>query len=207
MKKINLSAHIGEQLKDYAERLIDRWERLTLKQPLKQKEEFIVVGDFNGIQLEISKESTLETIIKDYDIQCEQRHQEYINSEEYRIKQEQERIELKQLNEKANKLLNQLDNLDFSNYELILNWLSEIQSLTDRIDVNTQNQKIIKMFNTNGFKSNVNTGEEFIEEDRENFARYIIGQCLDGLSRVGAIHPAAVRFINDWKNKFEKKII
>ncbi|OGZ11660.1 MAG: hypothetical protein A3D67_00515 [Candidatus Lloydbacteria bacterium RIFCSPHIGHO2_02_FULL_51_22] len=65
-----------------------------------------------------------------------------------------------------------------------------------------QKDVVIATFAAKGYHPNVNCGQDFHGDDRDNFARYIIGQALGNLACVGAIHQVVQRFTNDWKKKF-----
>lgn len=192
---IKIKAIYGEHIVEYAKRLIG-----VLNCEQRNKLE----GEFYGISFVVTNDSTIESIIEDYERQCQKTHEEYTHSEEYKIKKEREKMELKHLNKQANEYMNQLNTVDFNNYGELLKWLECIQPLTNTMGINTLDHQMVDVFMNNGFEPNVNTGEDLIEEDEENFARYIIGQCLDQLQDVGAIHPMVVVFIEQWKNKFKK---
>ena len=99
--------------------------------------------------------------------------------------------------------MEQLPNLDFANQEAVLDWICEFQDPSDHIGVAKNQGEVLKIFAEHGYQTSVNTGEAFNGEDRDNFARYIVGQALDGLKGdVGAIHQVVHKFTDDWKKKF-----
>lgn len=115
---------------------------------------------------------------------------------------EQEVIGVKEMQLQADKLIEEMKNLDFKNYDLLLPWLSSIQPYTGDIRLSIPTRQIVNILEDNGYISGENCGQNFNENDKENFARYIVGQCLDGLGRLGSIHPIIVRFTDDWMKKF-----
>ena len=195
----------GEHISNFAGRLLSRWQVMSEYNNVKDFttiDDFAIKGTFNGTSLIVTKDSTVESILKDYNDQLEIAHQKYINSDEYKERQIQEKIELTRLNKESENLMNVFNTLDFNDYKQVLFWLCKIQPYSDRIGVNVPKDKIFNKLLINGYKVNVNCEEDFNEEDPENFARYIIGQCMNGLDRIGAIHYMAVRFTEDWKKRY-----
>jgi len=98
--------------------------------------------------------------------------------------------------------IEQLKTLDFVNLALVLDWLCEVQPLTDTIGNDDMCSEIVDIFNKHEFKANVNVGSYYDGNDKYNVALYIIGQALDCLQSIGAIHPVVIGFTKQWKNKF-----
>lgn len=208
MIKFKLSAEIGEDIRDYAKRLIRQGKHLILKSMLVNEtmKDFIIVGEFNGVKLEATGSSTIDSIVETFRDKLTRKHEEYLRSDEYiqwRIKKD---VELKTKSEEAKKLtLYFNNNLDFSNLAEVLDWLKQIQPYTDRIEIDMSGKEIVNKLISYGYKEGENVGNDFDGENKENFARYIIGQCIEGLIHVGAIHPMCCNFINDWNRKFNNK--
>lgn len=158
---------------------------------------------FNGIELVATEDSIFENMIEDFKIKMEESRKEYRESPEgQRLKRESEERK-QESQQKADALMEELPSLDFNNQEAVLNWICEFQEPSDHIGVITDNEKVLKIFSENGYQPNVNVGEAFNGEDRDNFARYIVGQALDGLQgNVGAINQIVHKFTDDWKKKF-----
>lgn len=86
-------------------------------------------------------------------------------------------------------LMEQLLNLDFNNQEALLDWICEFQNLSDYIGVVTDQEKVLGIFAEHSYQ------KAFNREDRDNFARYIIGQVLSGLQGdTGAISQVVHKF-------------
>lgn len=60
---------------------------------------------------------------------------------------------------------------------------------------------VVRRFKAKGYLPGVNCGPEFRME-KENFARYIVGQGLQWLQKYGFIHPVYHRFAEDWGRYF-----
>lgn len=108
-----------------------------------------------------------------------------------------------------NGLIRQMDQnlVDFGNDEQVLQLLVKCQDSTDCIltSQNVRNDfktKLLFRLKAFGFKSNDCTGKQFNGEDPANFARYIIGQAMDGLQSMGAIHQMVHIFTGQWMTKF-----
>lgn len=162
----------------------------------------IVSITWNGVEVNVGPDSEVDNVVKHWEDQQRAKQLAYEQSDEYKANQEKQQKEVEALQRTADLLVEELKTLDFSNLQLVLNWLCAIQEPGDRIGVTTDRELIIKTFNDNGYFENVNIGNDFNGEDRENFARYIIGQGLDGISRMGAPHQVIYRFVDQWKEKF-----
>lgn len=159
----------GQHISNFAQQLID-----TAKE---RNEE--VVGTFNGIDLIVNPESgyTADDLEQSFHEESEKRAEAYRKSPEG-IKATKEAEERKQnMQEKANQLVESLGNLDFSDYESVLDWICDFQEASDHIGVSfDKSQVIISTFQNHGFDIGVNTGDDFNGEDAENFAKYLVGQ-------------------------------
>lgn len=185
-------AFAGEMVTDYAKRLID----------YRNYRQHDINGEFNGVTVIVTEESTPESIYEDYKKQLEEQQKAYEQTEEYKLRQIEREERAKNLNYESTYMLGQLFTINWSNYDQILTWLHDYQPISDHVDVKVPKEQLIKLFTENGYGINVNTGKNFDKENEENFARYIIGQALDNFEHVGAIHPILQKFVNDWKEKF-----
>lgn len=92
--------------------------------------------------------------------------------------------------------------LDFNSQAAILDWLCGIQDATDHVGVLTIPSEITLAFAKHGYEPGVYCGDKFDGESPDIFARWVIGQALDGLQKIGAIHPIIHKFAGQWKSKF-----
>lgn len=190
MKEVHFGA--GCHINSAAQMLIDACQTAEKAQ-----------GTFNDITLTADKDSTVTGIVAYFHSEMERRAEEYRNSPEGKAaaREQEERRKQKQL--KHDELMRQLPNLDFNSDVAILDWLCEFQDPSDYIGVAKQQKVVLSTFAENGYFPNVNCGNDFNAEDRDNFARWLIGQALDGLQgEVGAIHQVIHKFTDDWKRKF-----
>lgn len=191
MKKYE--TEVGEHITEVARNMI----------ALAEKTQEVVIADFNGITV-VAKPGDKEQELTDYfNNQVARRRKEYENSPEGRRAAQETEERKQEMQRKYETLLQHLPNLDFKSDEAVLSWLCEFQNPSDYIGLKKDPKKVLEIFISHGYKPNANTGEVFNKDDRDNFARYIIGQALAGLEcEVGAIHQVIHSFVGDWKTKF-----
>jgi hypothetical protein len=199
MRYVELTADCGEMIGKYAERMIGRFNHLK---EVNQNVEFQVKGDFNGVTLYVDENATVDSIVNDYHVGLEKNAEEYRKTDEYKIREKHREDETKRLQLEADAKIEEFKTLDKTNKVELLQWLSDFQEYSDRIDVHTDNRLILSELNALGYTSGMNCGVEFNGKDMDNFAGYIIGQCISCLERVGAIHQVVIKFVDDWKKEF-----
>ncbi|MEK7509683.1 MAG: hypothetical protein AAB605_03145 [Patescibacteria group bacterium] len=190
MKKLNFAP--GSHLNEAAKELVNAAKKNGKAQ-----------GYFNGILLAADKTSTAEGIVAYYREETERRAEAYRNSPKGKKAAREAKERLEKMQQKHDELMRQLPNLDFTNNIAVLNWLCEYQDPSDYIGVMKQQDEVVATFVAHGYHPNVNLHENFKEDDRDNYARYIIGQALSMLQgEVGAIHHVIHHFTKKWKEKF-----
>lgn len=163
-----------------------------------------VMAVFNGIEVTASFGDSADKIVQDFWTKSERRHEEYINSPEYKEQQQQDEERKVALQLKLDALLQKLPSLNFADVTSVLDWLCELQEPTDHIGTVAPVNAILARFALKGYYPNVNTGANFKKDDGDNYARYIIGQALENLTRVGSIHGFIHHFTAGWKLQFGK---
>lgn len=163
------------------------------------------IADFNDIHLIVNPDDKYDDIVGFFRQECERRSVEYRESPAGK-RAEREADERRQAAQtKLDQLMTQLSTLDFGDLTALVNWFDELQDPSDHIGVNLPWQQIVETFAQHGFTPGMNCGENFDEEDEANFAGYLIGQALDGLScEVHAIYQIYCKFAEDWRTKFGK---
>lgn len=162
-----------------------------------------VTAKFNDIELTATEDSTVEDIVSGFHIKIAEDAEKYRTSPKGKRAARESEERKEEAQRKADALMEQLPNLDFANQEAVLDWICEFQDPSDHIGVVKNQGEVLKIFAEHGYQPGVNTGEAFNGEDRDNFARYIIGKALDGLRcDTGAIHQVIHKFTDDWKKKF-----
>lgn len=159
-------------------------------------------GTFNGVEIVADRAATCESLCAEWDQKREAAAVAYRNSPEGKAAAAKREAEVQTRQERHDALMRDLATLDFANDVAMLDWLCAIQDSTDDVSVLVNKPVILAEFSRAGFKSGANCGDEFNPDDRENVFRYIVGQALDGLESVGAIHGIIHKFAADWKAMF-----
>jgi hypothetical protein len=171
-----------------------------VKEAKMKKEDIFII--FNNVKIISKVDSDPKQLEEYYLKEVERLSIEYQNSEEYKIQQEKRNQELMETQKKLDESMEKLKYLDCSNQKEVLNWLCEIQPCTDLVGTNVDSNEIVRFFEDNDYFPVVNLGDNFNEDDQDNFARYIIGQCLSQLKERGSFHHILVKFAEDWNKKF-----
>lgn len=159
------------------------------------------LGEFNDITLTAKPGTTAAEIETFYHVEMAARAEAYRKSPAG-IKDAADREEAtKQGQALADALMAELETLDISDSGVALDWLCRFQGPSDDIGVRKDAHRVVQTFVERGYGVNVNLGDEFNENDRENYARYIIGQALHGLQHIGAIHGMVGVFRDRWAAK------
>jgi hypothetical protein len=153
---------------------------------------------FNNIELVAQPDSHPADIVLDYYRQLSERDSAYRASPEYKRAQRQRRRQQRKLNRQVRRLIDLLDDLDFTNIDMVMGWLLALAELdTEGADFNRL--KLVNRFAQHGYEPGVYTGDQFDENDREVFARYCIGQFM----AVYFDRPHLFRkFAERWRDKF-----
>lgn len=183
----------------YAEKMIRRFRRLREVNP---NAEFQVKGEFNGVNLFVDDNSTIDSIVNDYHVGLEKNAEEYRKTDEYKERDQQRKEETKRLQSEADVKMEEFKIMDKTNTLTLLQWLSDFQQYSDRIDINIDNRLILNELKSLGYTSGINCEDEFKAKNKDNVAAWIVGQCIECLERVGAIHQVVQKFVEDWKKEF-----
>lgn len=158
--------------------------------------------EFNDVKIVAHKDSDPRQLEAEYFRKMNHKIAEYEKSEEY----QSEKLKSQNLNRlvqsKLDDQMTKLESLDFANHKQVLQWLCDIQDYTDTVNVKVPVATIVSIFEENGYYPNVNTGDNLRPDDASNVAHYIVGQCLDCLNNMGAIHGIVHRFTKEWNEKF-----
>lgn len=164
-----------------------------------------VHGEFNGVDLTVTENMSAEGIVAYFHAEIEKRSEEYRNSPEgiaAKLKREQEIVE-KQA--RCDELVLQLESetFEFGNLPVLLDWLCAMQDVSDDIGTKVNVDKVVQIFATHGYIAGMNCEDDFNENDPHNWVGWLVGQALDGLLKIGAIHQVVHHFTKQWKEKFE----
>jgi len=159
-------------------------------------------GKFNDVLLRAVEGTTVAQIVAAYHEGLDAQAKAYAESPKgiaEKARQAAYQIELQKL---ADRLMAELPSLDFSNDVALLDWLHRLQDPSDYSGIRFDKEAVVKAFNDHGYVASANIGDDFNEDDRENYARYLVGQALSCLKSMGAIHQVFGTFHERWKAKF-----
>ena len=186
-----VEVNIGEHFDDYAKRvaLLARSSDVAVK--------------FNDIEFTIPQgEHDSTEIIKVYEKISDDKYRQYLDSPEGKAAAESDARDIEEKQKQIDELTQQLDTLDFSDVRKVLDWCVAFQEPSDRVGTQRDKSLILEKFADHGYIPNMNTGKEYKANDKENSAKYIIGQALGGIEYIGAIHQVIHKFADEWKAKF-----
>lgn len=199
LQRIDFEARLGEMIQEYAERAV---LYLTERQEKHPDLELYLVGDFNGVKVVTTRYSTVFSIVLDYDIRQDINGYEYRQTDEYKERKAAREKEEKELNTKAKYMVKKFDKIDKHNRLELINWLDEFQPLSDLIAVHFDKFHIISELNKAGYYAGMNCNtDDFIISTTDEFADWLIGQCIDGLEHIGAIHQVVHKFADEYREK------
>lgn len=193
MAKHDYEPHPGQSIEQAANAL----------QVRAQSEGREVTMAFNGIELAMGPDTDPKDVVADYWAKTHKQAEAYRNSAEGKATAEKTAQHLALMQKTMADGMARLPQLDFTDLHAVIEWLAFVQDASHHTGVQTPRQEIIETFAAHGFLPSVNCGEDYNEDDRENVARYLIGQALAGLQSVGAIHHIFHDFAADWHLKFD----
>jgi len=186
-----IEAGVGEHLDLYVQRIAQAALESDVMMNFNNVESTVVKGVYNS-----------DDIMAIWRKSIEERYEKNRNSPEGKITAQEEEEDIKKNQENIDKLINQLDTLDFSNVEKVLGWCAEFGYSV--VGTDTNKRKILNKLAENGYFPKVNIGPEFKGEDKENYARFLIGQFLSGIKINGRNYQVFGKFYDEWKEKFVK---
>lgn len=156
--------------------------------------------DFNGTPVYADRKSNPARLSTWWKEQQRQKSLAYWASPEGVAQAEQDRIAQLDREMKTERLVSRLYSLDFTDLEELMSYFEQMESSAGLGWFNRR--KVVKVFKQHGFRANENLGDKLDEGDRENMARYLIGQALDSIRGAGAIPGAYTMFLEQWRERF-----
>lgn len=194
MSNIKLEAEIGENITSFAERLIEASVVARAE------------GTFNGATTYADHGDTTEEVVTRW------RETMDANAKAYRESPEGIATAAKQAEheaaviEAAHAIVRGLPELNIKDLSVALQLCrSCVDPLGYTYTPKGPSGQVAEALEAAGYVSNVNTGANYNGEDKENSARYLIGQALDGLRGIGSPHPVFEKFHDEWKAKWGVK--
>jgi hypothetical protein len=159
--------------------------------------------DFNGTTLVVTEDSKPADVLAAWKADGKKQSEEFKNSAKgqklIREREESNRMDQKTIDAHLAYLPHMLKENDIAKAVV---WCGGFAEVNDNRNLTYDKMAIIQAFVQAGYHLNINTGVNFNEEDKDNYARYIIGQCLDNLSADMPMMPIAKSFADKWVQKF-----
>lgn len=154
---------------------------------------------FNDVELLATPESTAAGVVESFLAECNRRSTAYWQSPKGQAAKREAEEQVKAMQERHDELMLALPSLDFTNAGDVLDWLCAMQGASDHVGVTVRKAEILSAFAAGGFLPGVNCGDDFRRGDRDNELHWLVGQALDTLENVGAIHGIVLKFAADWR--------
>lgn len=159
---------------------------------------------FNSNLIPVAPNSDSTEVYMDWERICREASEAWKNSsagQAYYKEQEEQRIRV--INE-AKQVISKLDSVNWNDMDSVIDYLAETVEPFDWVYVaelgygKLVNKKLLDA----GYVPNVNCGDKFNEEDKNNVGLYLIGQAMSCFNSVGCIHSIFNKFYEDYKEKF-----
>lgn len=178
----------GEHIRSAAERLIEAGVG--------------AYGTFNDIVIRNDDGSTAESIVAAFDRDSEAVAAAWRTSPAG-IEAARQREERRQaMQARGDALMAALPDLDWSDDHAVLRWITDMQDPSDHAGVRTNAPLILRVFIEHGYEPNAYVDDAFVPGDRRIEHAWLIGQALDGLRQIGAIHGVVHSFAEKWRAQF-----
>ena len=194
MNTIIVDALPGDHISTVIKEMVDAVQKGTRYQK--------AVSQFNEVRIVATERDTVESVEKQFERKIKANKKAYRRSTARNRQKRKEKETVKQLQGEGKALIQKLKTVDKTNYESLLSWLTAFQPYSDRFGLKIPKYEVLQTLKQHGYQADENTEENYNSEDKGNTARYLIGQCVDGLEKHRAIHPVLVNFHKEWKERF-----
>ena len=161
--------------------------------------------NFNGIVVQVTGDSEYDIVKQEYRTALAESQKEYENSPRYKKLKQKQDEELKADQLRIDSLLASLSEvLKGNDFASVVVWCGLFAEINDNNNLKFDKKVLVEQLKVAGWLSGVCTGKDFNEDDPENYARYIVGQCISNLESGMPIHPIAKSFADKWVEKFPK---
>ncbi len=163
-----------------------------------------VTGKFNDVTITADPLTAAATLVKRWNDGMNRNHEEYRKSPEYKQRQEERAAEVLAMRTQVEGSMQLLETLNFDDLAAVIDWFDGIREATDDVDVMglVPSHEIVQKFEKHGYQAHANCGDEFDSENKENVARYLVGQALGCMKEFGAIHQVYSHMAEEWRKKF-----
>lgn len=154
--------------------------------------------DFNGIDMviDITVSNDSSYWIKEYNAKADERTKKYMESDEYKNRQHETKLELEHKQAVCNEMILRLPEFNINQLD---DWMIKFIPLADHIGIKFDSKKVIDALVGFGYVSGEYVGHKG-EWTNDMKKRWVYGQVLDGLSR-NSIHPALAYRIAEYNQE------
>lgn len=174
----------------------------TMSEMAKDRGE-LITARFNGITLKASPGTRPDSIVRGFHRKMDRLAYKHRNSQEGVAEAKEEERYLKARQVSMDELMHRFSWVDLADLGHLIDWLVALCCTGGEKGIRYDRQRVITALESAGYVENDCSGDAFNVEDRENFARYLVGQALDGLKNSCGIHPMFMEFAKQWRDKFE----
>lgn len=163
--------------------------------------------EFNEVEFYITKDSSIDSAIRDYEDGIRKQEEEYKKSDKYKKFLEDQEEKRTKMNFEVCIILEKFKALTLpantkEEMKNALDLLCEYQPYSDcSICDMADDSLIIKLLKAAGYKSGDHVGEENISVNENVFFEYIIGQAISTMEFL-ALHPFIITAKEKWVEKF-----
>lgn len=156
---------------------------------------------FNGVLLRCDIDTPEHNIVRQLYDGHEENSKKHRESPQYKInlaKQEEERIRNQSI---VDELMSaeKMDKLSVNNLEYTLDWLKQIINPLDSVYTKADKQLIANALKKGGFISNEYAKRTDLENDKIANGKWICGQVIKSIERIGLIPPVTLDYILKWE--------
>lgn len=131
---------------------------------------------------------------------CTVRNNEWKASPEGIEFQKREKLQHEKNIKSARKAENEFSNVDVNRIKHVIQWIYDHVENLQSLSVGFDGLTIVNRLKIAGYKKDENTEGDFIQSDRNNFGRYIIGQLISTIEWMGIPYPMLAISAKDWLN-------
>ena len=161
---------------------------------------------FNGIRIEANVGDKVSTILGKWEAAVAKRREEYEASDEHKEWEHRSALKVASLNEVIINAVDALPHLDLDDLGQVLAWIDSIVDATNHtgVDMSKLQPAMVAAFEAHGFTKSMFVGDAFDGDDRDIYAKWLIGQAMSFLMNPPcAIHDMWHGAYETWKEKFQ----
>ena len=154
-------------------------------------------ASFNGIDLLAAPGISAESLVQYYHEESDRQHQAYLASPQGKADAIAAQIRRDSMQRDVDALMLKLPTVH--GHADVLEWLAAFAIVADHTGVNKDYATVLDRLRMLAYEANANTGNAYAGNDRDNVARYIVGQAMDYMQKGLPPHSVLIRFVAEWQ--------